>query len=88
MGLKDLIDILHQYGPVGVAFAFLLFVVGVLYKQNIDNYKERLKESEERAKRFETEVKALNDEIQKFFAIGMRVQRTMGDATDEIRRTI
>jgi len=87
MSLKDLIDVLHQYGPAGVAFAILIFVVGILYKQNIDNYKERLKEANARADRFEAEVKALNDEIQKFFAIGMKVQHTMGDATNEIRRT-
>lgn len=87
MGLKDLIDFFHQWGPIGVGFAILFFVVGVLYKQNIDNYKERLKEANERAARFEKEVKDLNDEMNRFLAVGARWQRTMGDATDEIRRT-
>lgn len=94
MGLKDLIDFFHQWGPVGVGFAILLFVVGILYKQNIDNYKDRLKEANERVKelnarieRFEREVKDLNDEMNRFLALGMRVQRAMGEATDEIRRT-
>lgn len=87
MGLKDLIDFFHQWGPIGVGFAILLFVVGVLYKQNIDNYKERLKEANERAARFEKEVKDLNDEMNRFLAVGARWQRTMGEATDEIRRT-
>lgn len=87
MGLKDLIDFFHQWGPIGVGFAILLFVVGVLYKQNIDNYKDRLKEANERAARFEKEVKDLNDEMNRFLAVGARWQRTMGEATDEIRRT-
>jgi hypothetical protein len=86
MGLNDLLNFFHQYGPAGVGFALLIFVVGILYKQNIDNYKERLNEANQRSERFEKEVKDLNDEIQKYLALGMRVQRTMGDATDEIRR--
>lgn len=86
MGLTEFINFFRQWGPIGVGFAILLFVVGVLYKQNIDNYKERLKEANDRATRFEKEVKDLNDEINKFMALGTRWQRTMGEATDEIRR--
>lgn len=86
MGLKDLLDYFSKYGPAGLAFAILLFVIGALYLQIVKNYKERLEEANKRAERFEREVKELNDEIQKFFALGTRWQNTVGDATNEIRR--
>jgi F0F1-type ATP synthase membrane subunit b/b' len=93
MGLKDLLDYFSKYGPVGVAFAVLLFVVGALYLQILKGYKERLEEANKRveeankrAERLENEVKDLNDEIQKFFALGTRWQSTVGEATNEIRR--
>ena len=86
MGLKDLLDYFSKYGPVGLAFAILLFVVGALYFQIIKNYRERLDEANKRAERFEKEVKDLNDEIQKFFALSTRWQNTVGEATNEIRR--
>lgn len=86
MGLKDLLEFFSKFGPVGIAFAVLLFAVGALYLQIIKGYKERLEEANARAKRFEEEVKNLNDEINKFMALGSRWQNTVGDATNEIRR--
>lgn len=86
MGLKDLLDVFSKYGPVGVAFAVLLFAVGALYLQIIKGYKERLAEANERAKQLDLEVKKLNDEINRFMALGARWQNTVGEATNEIRR--
>jgi F0F1-type ATP synthase membrane subunit b/b' len=86
MGLTELLNYFSKFGPIGIAFAILLFVVGALYLQIIKGYKERLDESVKRADRLEKEVKDLNDEINKFLAMGMRWQSTMGEATNEIRR--
>jgi hypothetical protein len=86
MGLKDLLEFFSKFGPVGIAFAVLLFAVGALYLQIIKGYKERLQEANERAKQLDQEVKQLNDEINRFMALGTRWQNTVGDATNEIRR--
>jgi hypothetical protein len=82
MGLGDLITTFSKFGPLGIVIAVLLFAIGVLYLQLIKN----LKDANARADRFEAEVKALNDEIQKYLALGLTARRVMGEATDEIRR--
>ena len=82
MGLNDLITAFSKFGPFGIIVAVLLFAVGALYLQLIKN----LKDANARADRFETEVKALNDEIQKYLALGLSARRVMGEAADEMRR--
>jgi hypothetical protein len=93
VGLSDLLEYFSKYGPAGVIIAILLFVIGVLYLQQVKNFKERLAEANERNKettvradRFENEVKALNDEIQKYLALGIAARTVMGDAANEMRR--
>jgi uncharacterized membrane protein YkvI len=82
MGLKDLLDYFGKYGVAGVIIAVLLFAVGALYLQLLKN----LKEANARADRFEAEVRALNDDIQKYFLLGITTRKVMGEATDEMRR--
>jgi hypothetical protein len=47
---------------------------------------QNLKDANARADRFEAEVKALNDEIQKYLALGIAARAVMGEATNEMRR--
>jgi hypothetical protein len=82
MGLNDLLGFFSKYGLAGVFIAVLLFAVGVMYLQLIRN----LKDANARADRFEAEVKSLNDEIQKYLALGIAARSVMSDATTEIRR--
>jgi uncharacterized protein YdcH (DUF465 family) len=82
MGLSDLLGFFSKYGLAGVFIAVLLFAVGVMYLQLMKN----LKDANARADRFEAEVKSLNDEIQKYLALGIAARSVMSDATTEIRR--
>jgi hypothetical protein len=82
MGLNDLLGFFSKYGLAGVFIAVLLFAVGVMYLQLMRN----LKDANARADRFEAEVKSLNDEIQKYLALGIAARSVMSDATSEIRR--
>jgi hypothetical protein len=82
VGLNDLLGFFSKYGLAGVFIAVLLFAVGVMYLQLIRN----LKDANARADRFEAEVKSLNDEIQKYLALGIAARSVMSDATTEIRR--
>lgn len=82
MGLNDLLTFFSKFGPIGIVIAILLFAVGILYVQMLGT----LKEARARADRFEAEVKTLNDEMQRFLAIGMSVRRVMGEAASEMRR--
>jgi uncharacterized protein YdcH (DUF465 family) len=82
VGLNTLLDFFSKYGLAGVFIAILLFAVGVLYRQLMQN----LKDANARADRFEAEVKALNDEIQKYLALGIAARAVMGEATNEMRR--
>jgi uncharacterized protein YdcH (DUF465 family) len=82
VGLNDLLGFFSKYGLAGVFIAVLLFAVGVMYLQLMRN----LKDANARADRFEAEVKSLNDEIQKYLALGIAARSVMSDATTEIRR--
>lgn len=82
MGLSTLLDFFSKYGLAGVFIAILLFAVGVMYLQLMQN----LKDANARADRFEAEVKSLNDEIQKYLALGIAARTVMGEATNEMRR--
>jgi hypothetical protein len=82
MGLSDLLGFFSKYGLAGVFIAVLLFAVGVMYLQLMKN----LKDANARADRFEAEVKSLNDEIQKYLALGIAARSVMSEATTEIRR--
>lgn len=82
MGLSDLLGFFSKYGLAGVFIAILLFAVGVMYLQLMQN----LKDANARADRFEAEVKSLNDEIQKYLALGIAARTVMGEAANEMRR--
>jgi uncharacterized protein YdcH (DUF465 family) len=82
VGLSDLLGFFSKYGLAGVFIAILLFAVGVMYLQLMQN----LKDANARADRFEAEVKSLNDEIQKYLALGIAARTVMGEAANEMRR--
>jgi uncharacterized protein YdcH (DUF465 family) len=82
VGLSTLLNFFSKYGLAGVFIAILLFAVGVMYLQLMQN----LKDANARADRFEAEVKSLNDEIQKYLALGIAARTVMGEAANEMRK--
>lgn len=82
MGLSNLLDFFSKYGLAGVFIAILLFAVGVMYRQLMKN----LVEANARADRFEAEVKSLNDQMQKYFALGIAARTVMSEAANEMKR--
>lgn len=82
MGLNDLLGFFSKYGLAGVFIAILLFAVGVMYRQLMKN----LAEANARADRYEAEVKTLNDQMQKYFALGITARTVMSEAVNEMKR--